>query len=44
VAAWIFGHHHGCHAVDCRGVRLLSAQLGYPGEATGWVGPGLLEL
>lgn len=44
VAAWIFGHHHCCLALELRGVRLLSAQLGYPGEATGWTGPGLLEV
>lgn len=44
VAAWIFGHHHWCHALELRGVRLLSAQTGYPGEATGWVGPGLLDI
>jgi hypothetical protein len=25
-------------------VRLLSAQLGYPGEDTGWTGPGYLEI
>lgn len=43
VVAWIHGHHHWCHALELRGVRLLSAQMGYPGEATAWVGPGLLE-
>ena len=26
------------------GVRLLSAQPGYPGERTGWSGPGVLEI
>ncbi|MDE2255873.1 MAG: metallophosphoesterase [Betaproteobacteria bacterium] len=44
VAAWIFGHHHWCQELELRGVRLLSAQTGYPGEATGWVGPGVLDL
>ncbi len=44
VAAWIFGHHHWSLATETRGVRLLSAQLGYPGEDTGWTGPGYLEL
>jgi len=44
VAAWIFGHHHWCHELELRGVRLLSAQTGYPGEATGWRGPGVLRL
>jgi hypothetical protein len=44
VAAWIFGHHHWSLATETRGVRLLSAQLGYPGEDTGWTGPGYLEI
>ena len=44
VAAWIFGHHHWCHDLELQGVRLLSAQTGYPGEATGWSGPGVLRL
>lgn len=44
VAGWIFGHHHYCIDVEVSGVRLLSAQLGYPRERTGWRGPGLLEL
>jgi uncharacterized protein YjlB len=30
--------------VATHGVRLLSAQLGYPGEDTGWTGPGYLEI
>jgi hypothetical protein len=34
VAAWIFGHHHWSLATETHGVRLLSAQLGYPGEDT----------
>ncbi len=44
VVGWIFGHHHWCHDVEFRGVRLLSAQPGYPGERTGWSGPGVLEI
>jgi calcineurin-like phosphoesterase family protein len=44
VAAWIFGHHHWSLATETRGVRLLSAQPGYPGEDTGWTGPGYLEI
>lgn len=44
VAGWIFGHHHWCLELDLRGVRLLSAQPGYPGEATDWRGPGRLEI
>ena len=44
VAAWIFGHHHWSHELELRGVRLASAQTGYPGEATGWAGPGALSL
>ncbi|MBV1697957.1 MAG: metallophosphoesterase [Hyphomicrobiales bacterium] len=44
VNAWIFGHHHWSHAVEVAGVRLFSAQPGYPGENTAWIGPGYLEL
>ncbi|HVC51436.1 MAG TPA: metallophosphoesterase [Stellaceae bacterium] len=44
VAAWIFGHHHWSHIVEVSGVPLRSAQPGYPGEETGWSGPGYLEL
>ena len=44
VKAWIFGHHHWSHTIEVGGVPLLSAQPGYPGEATGWSGPGRLEL
>ncbi len=44
VKAWIFGHHHWSHAVEVSGVRLVSAQPGYPGENTAWVGPGHLEV
>ena len=44
VAAWIFGHHHWSHELELRGVRLASAQPGYPGEATGWAGPRLLTI
>ena len=44
VAAWIFGHHHWSHTVAVGGVPLLSAQPGYPGEETGWSGPGYLVL
>ncbi len=43
-AAWIFGHHHWSHEVDVRGVRLLSAQPGYPGEQTAWSGPGRITI
>lgn len=42
--AWIFGHHHWSQEVDVGGVRLVSAQLGYPGEQTRWNGPGILRL
>ncbi len=42
--AWIFGHHHWSHSAAVRGLPLLSAQPGYPGEDTGWTGPGLLQL
>lgn len=42
VAAWIFGHHHWSHEIQVHGVRLVSAQMGYPGERTGWRGPGVL--
>ena len=44
VVGWIFGHHHWCHQIEKGGVRLLSAQPGYPGEHTGWSGPGILEI
>jgi DNA repair exonuclease SbcCD nuclease subunit len=44
VAAWIFGHHHWSHELELRGVRLASAQPGYPGEATGWTGPRVLPI
>jgi hypothetical protein len=44
VVGWIFGHHHWSHQVEIGGVRLLSAQPGYPGERTGWSGPGVLEI
>jgi hypothetical protein len=44
VSAWIFGHHHYCVDVGVSGVPLLSAQPGYPGEKTGWRGPGVLVL
>ncbi|MCB1685494.1 MAG: metallophosphoesterase [Pseudomonadales bacterium] len=42
VVAWIFGHHHWSHEIEAAGVRLVSAQLGYPGERTAWNGPGIL--
>jgi hypothetical protein len=42
--AWIFGHHHWNHRLDVHGVPLLAAQPGYPGEDTGWIGPGILKL
>ncbi|MCC6608295.1 MAG: metallophosphoesterase [Burkholderiales bacterium] len=44
VLAWVFGHHHWSHEVALRGVRLVSAQTGYPDEATGWTGPGVLSI
>jgi hypothetical protein len=44
VEAWIFGHHHWSHELELRGLRLVSAQTGYPGEQTGWRGPGLLSI
>jgi hypothetical protein len=44
VKAWIFGHHHWSHAVEVSGVPFVSAQPGYPGENTAWIGPGYLEL
>jgi hypothetical protein len=42
--AWIFGHHHWSQELELRGLRLVSAQTGYPGEQTGWQGPGLLSI
>ena len=44
VVAWIFGHHHWNHEVEVNGLRLVSAQTGYPGEQTGWNGPGILSI
>ncbi|MCC7411111.1 MAG: metallophosphoesterase [Gammaproteobacteria bacterium] len=44
VVAWIFGHHHWSLGVEVGGVRLVSAQLGYPGENTNWNGPGILSI
>lgn len=44
ISAWIFGHHHACIDMEHRGVKLLSAQWGYPREETGWTGPGILFL
>jgi hypothetical protein len=44
VVGWVFGHHHWTHQVEVGGVRLLSAQPGYPGEQTNWRGPGILEI
>ena len=44
VRYWIFGHDHACHDVTVNGVRLLSAQLGYLREETGWKGPGVIDL
>jgi hypothetical protein len=44
VSAWIFGHHHYCVDETVSGVRLLSAQPGYPDERTGWTGPGVLDI
>lgn len=42
VLAWIFGHHHWSQGLELRGVRLVSAQAGYPEETTNWSGPGVL--
>ena len=42
--AWIFGHHHWNQRLEVHGVKLLTAQPGYPGEDTGWTGPGVLIL
>ena len=44
VVAWIFGHHHWSHDIELGGVRLVSAQMGYPGEQTAWNGPGRLRI
>ena len=44
VIAWIYGHHHWSQEVEMGGVRLMSAQLGYPGEKTTWNGPGILRI
>ncbi|MGE3462900.1 MAG: metallophosphoesterase [Pseudomonadales bacterium] len=44
VVGWICGHHHWSHVVEVHGVLLVSAQPGYPGEQTGWQGPGLLGI
>lgn len=44
VAAWIFGHHHWSQELEQGGVRLLTAQPGYPQEKTNWQGPGVLEI
>lgn len=44
-AAWIFGHHHYCvEDFSSLNFPLLSAQVGYIGEKTGWKGVGVLEL
>jgi hypothetical protein len=42
--AWIFGHHHWSHCLEAHGLPLITAQPGYPGEDTGWIGPGVLTL
>jgi DNA repair exonuclease SbcCD nuclease subunit len=44
VQAWIYGHNHANQVVEVDGVRLMSAQLGYPHEVTGWTGPGTFEV
>ena len=41
-AAWIYGHHHWSQRLQIGGLPFLSAQPGYPGEDTGWTGPGRL--
>lgn len=45
--AWIFGHHHWSLNSNAFGVKMLSAQMGYPGEYvafTNWQGPQILEI
>ena len=44
VQAWIYGHNHASQVVEVNGMRLMSAQFGYPREITGWIGPGTLEI
>lgn len=44
IAAWIYGHDHWSQCVNLGGIKLLSAQKGYPGENTNWDGIGLLEI
>ena len=44
VQAWIYGHNHATQVVEVNSVRLMSAQLGYPREVTGWTGPGVFEV
>lgn len=42
--SFIFGHHHWCIDTELYGVKLLSAQVGYPRENTGWSGIKILEV
>jgi hypothetical protein len=42
--AWIYGHHHWSQAIEVHGLPLLSAQPGYPGEDSGWTGPGGFDI
>lgn len=44
VNAFIFGHHHWCINSNIEGINLLSAQLGYPNENTGWNNVPIFEL
>jgi calcineurin-like phosphoesterase family protein len=42
--AWIYGHNHWSQEVEVGGVKLLSAQLGYPREQSNWRSPGILAI
>ncbi|MDY0885401.1 metallophosphoesterase [Dongia soli] len=44
VKAWIFGHNHFSIDRELQGVRMLSAQTGYPREQTGWRGVPIFEI
>ncbi|KAJ3145000.1 hypothetical protein HDU89_007612 [Geranomyces variabilis] len=45
VKLWVFGHTHYCSDQNVNGVRVVSSQMGYPGEAgkTGYVTPMVIE-
>jgi hypothetical protein len=40
----IYGYNHWTQAIEVGGVRLLSAQRGYPGERTNWMGSGIIDI